>query len=127
MKGRRFFTIITFLVVALFMTTCSIACEKADDEGSLKIAYVLLDGTKAKEVELKFTKEDTLKELVSKNFSNVTFDNGMIMSMEDYVTPKDYHTFLSIYVDNEMSLYGINDINLKNGMIVEFRITEFSY
>ena len=68
-----------------------------------------------------------LVDLVSNNFSNVTFDNGMIMSIEDYVTPADWSTFLSIYVDGEMSMVGLNDIVFKDGTKISFIITEYNY
>ena len=47
------------------------------------------------------------------------------MEIEDYITPSNWATFLSVYVDDKMSMVGISDIKLEDGIVVSLRITEF--
>ena len=49
----------------------------------------------------------------------------MIMSIEDYNTPSDWSTFLSIYVDDEMSMVGLADIVFTDGTKISLIITEY--
>ena len=47
------------------------------------------------------------------------------MTFEDYVTPSDWSTFISIYVNDEMSMVGLNDIKFEDGTKISFIITEY--
>ena len=47
------------------------------------------------------------------------------MEIEDYKTPANWETFLSVYVDGKMSMVGITDIVLEDDMVVSLIITQF--
>ena len=64
-------------------------------------------------------------DLISNNFENVTYNDGMIMSIEKFTTPVDWSKFISIYVDDEMSMVGLADVIFKDGTKISFIITEF--
>lgn len=98
---------------------------KSDYDGIITVEVVALDGTTIKEKELEFKEGDLLMDLIEDNFENVTYQNGMIMSIEDYQTPADWSTFLSIYVNDEMSMVGLADIEFTSGTKISIIITEY--
>ena len=99
--------------------------KTADSLGMVKVELVNLEGEEVKTVESQFVEEDTLVGIVENNFENVVIENGMILAMEDYVTPEDWSTFLAIYTNGEMSMVGIEEIVLEDGLEVSFVVTEF--
>lgn len=98
---------------------------KPDYDGVIMIEVINLDNEVVKAKEITFKENDELTILIENNFNNVTYQNGMIMSIEDYNTPADWSTFISIYVDNKMSEVGLSDIEFKDGTKISLIITEF--
>lgn len=94
-------------------------------DGTLTVEVVDLDNSIIKTKEIAFNEGDSLIDLISNNFDNVTYDNGMIMSIEDFNTPNDWSKFLSIYVNDEMSNVGLADIVFTDGTKISLKITEF--
>lgn len=94
-------------------------------DGTLTVEVVDLDNSIIKIKEIAFNEGDSLIDLISNNFDNVTYDNGMIMSIEDFNTPNDWSKFLSIYVNDEMSNVGLADIVFEDGTKISLKITEF--
>ena len=131
MKKLNLILTITISVVAaigLFFVVYFITSgTKADSEGKVVIELIDIDESIIKTKEIEFYVEDTLSKVISDNFENVVFDKGMLMSIENYVTPTDWSTFISVYVNGEMSMVGINDIKLEDGLKVSLIITEFIY
>ena len=62
---------------------------------------------------------------IKSKFNNVSFENGMIMTIEDYVTPSDWHTFISVYVNDEMSMVGLLEVQFEDGTKISLKITEY--
>lgn len=98
---------------------------KPDYDGIITVEVIDLDGAVIKEKEIEFKENDQLMNLIKDNFNNVTYQNGMILSIEDYNTPSDWSTFLSIYVDDEMSMVGLADIVFTDGTKISLIITEY--
>ena len=98
---------------------------KPDYDGVITVEVINLDNEVVKTKEITFKENDELSVLIENNFNNVTYQNGMIMSIEDYNTPADWSTFISIYVDNKMSEIGLSDIEFKDGTKISLIITEF--
>lgn len=98
---------------------------KPDYDGVIIVEVINLDNEVVKTKEITFKENDELTILIENNFNNVTYQNGMIMSIEDYNTPADWSTFISIYVDNKMSEVGLSDIDFKDGTKISLIITEF--
>ena len=96
-------------------------------DGEIQVELVALDGSIIKEKTIEFNEGDTLEQLLKDNFCNVVFDNGMLMAIEDYTTPSDWSTFISVYVDDEMSMVGLLEVHFTNGTKISLVITEFSY
>lgn len=121
-KMRKFKAILLTLICIFLLVGCS---NQTEGSGEIKVELVALDGSVIKEETIKFDSDDTLVELVSDEFDNVVIENGMLMEIEDYKTPSNWETFISIYVDGKMSMVGISDIKLEDNMVVSLRITKF--
>ena len=129
-KKNLFLKIILSVVALGIIVLCVFLLKdsfKPTYDGVITVEVVGVDGTLLKEKEISFNEGDLLTELVSNNFNNVVYDNGMIIAIEDYITPADWSTFLSIYVDDEMSMVGLSDIIFKDGTKISFIITEYNY
>ena len=121
-KMRKFKAFLLTLVLALLLVGCS---NSASSSGKIKVELVALDGTIIEDETIKFIEGDTLANLISEEFDNVVISDGMLMEIEDYKTPSNWETFISIYVNDKMSMVGIYDIKLENNMVVSLRITKF--
>ena len=119
---RKFKAFLLTLVLALLLVGCS---NSASSSGKIKVELVALDGTIIEDETIKFIEGDTLANLISEEFDNVVISDGMLMEIEDYKTPSNWETFISIYVNDKMSMVGIYDIKLENNMVVSLRITKF--
>lgn len=97
----------------------------SQEQGHITVELVDLDGKQIIEKDIAFAEGDELLTLLEKNFNNVKFENGMLMNIEDYETPEDWSTFLSINVDDEMSMVGIPEIQYKDGTKISLIITEY--
>lgn len=127
-KKKLLITIASSIIALALIVVCIILITKpfgAKYDGEITVEVVALDGEVIKSEEIGFNAGDELISLVEENFENVLIENGMIMNIENYETPSDWSTFLSIYVDNEMSMVGIADIEFSDGTIISFRITEY--
>lgn len=120
---------IVLSVVALgVLVVCAVLLHnsfKPDYDGIITVEVIDLDGSIIEKKEIEFKENDQLMNLIEDNFNNVTYQNGMIMSVEDYNTPSDWSTFLSIYVDDEMSQVGLADIVFIDGTKISLIITEY--
>jgi hypothetical protein len=121
-KMRKFKAILLSLIFIFLLVGCS---SQTEGSGEIKVELVALDGSLIKEESIKFDSDDTLVELITDEFNNVVIENGMLMEIEDYKTPSNWETFISIYVDGKMSMVGISDIKLEDNMVVSLRITKF--
>lgn len=97
----------------------------SSNDGKITIEYINGENEIIKKIE--FKKGDSIEELLSDNFNNVKFDNGMLMSIEDYDTPSDWKTFICVYVDDIMSEVGINKIEFKDGTTISLIVTVNNY
>ena len=97
--------------------------SKAD--GEIQVVYVDIEGNTISEKQIEFKEGDTLIKLLQDNFKNVTLNDGMIMTFEDYVTPSDWSSYICIYVNDEMSMVGILDIEFENNTKISLVITEY--
>ena len=129
-KKKLILTITLSVVAVIIFVVASLMLKNhftSDSDGQIQVEIIELDGTTKVEKMINFKEGDTLDQLISDNFDNVVIENGMLMSIEDYNTPADWSTFISIYVDNEMSMVGLLDIEFTDGTIISLVITEFIY
>ena len=95
------------------------------EEGKIEVVLVDLDGTVVSEKEIEFEKNDTLEKLLKENYSNVVIKDGMLMSIDNFTTPTDWSRYISIYVDDEISNYGVLDIKFIDGTKISFIMVEY--
>ena len=128
-KKKIFLKIILSVIALGIIVLCVFLLKdsfKPAYDGVINVEVVGVDGSLIKEKEISFIEGDLLVDLVNNNFNNLVYENGMIMAIEEYTTPADWSTFLSIYVDDEMSMVGISDIVFKDGTKISFIITEYN-
>lgn len=94
--------------------------------GKIQVELVDLEGN-ARTKSIAFEEGDTLVSLIESNYENVVIEDGMIMTIEDFTTASDWSTFISIYVNDEMSMVGIKEIEFTDGTKISFIMTEFVY
>ena len=94
-------------------------------DGQIQVVYVDVKGNTISDELIKFNEGDTLVKLLQDNYDNVTIENGMIMTFEDYVTPSDWSSYICIYVNDEMSMVGILEIQFENNTKISLVITEY--
>ena len=94
-------------------------------DGQIQVVYVDVKGNTISDEFIKFNEGDTLVKLLQDNYDNVTIENGMIMTFEDYVTPSDWSSYICIYVNDEMSMVGIVEIQFENNTKIALVITEY--
>ncbi len=130
MNKKNLITIISSIIAVILIILLVIFITKpykSKYDGTLKIELINIDDTIIKQKDIKFAKDNTLLELVEANFDNVLFKDGMLLNIEYYKTPANYETFLCIYVDDIMSLVGLNEIKYEDGTVISFRITKNNY
>ena len=129
-KKKLILTIVLSVIGVCLLVACGIILSKSfvsKTDGKVYVELVNLDGAIIKEEEIEFKKGDLLIDLIDSNFENVKMETGMLMCIEDYITPSDWSTFISIYVDGEASMVGLADIEFENGTKISLIITEFIY
>ncbi len=131
MFKQKLFLKITLSVFALaILILCIIGVKKSfapKYDGTIIIEVIDLNGDTIKEKSINFSEGDLLETLIESNFDNVTFNSGMLMSIENYVTPTDWSTFICVYVDDVMSEVGISDIKFYDGCKISLIITELYF
>ena len=127
-KNKLILKIVLSVIALSAVVLCVVLLHnsfKPDYDGIITVEVVDLDGSIVKTKEIEFKENDELMKLIEENFNNVTYQNGMIMSIEDYNTPSDWSTFLSIYVNDVMSMIGLADIAFVDGTKISLIITEY--
>ena len=95
-------------------------------DGVITVEYVDVEGNVKKQKEITFVEGDSLTTLIEENFENVTFDNGMLMTIEDFITPPTWQYFIYVLVDGEASQVGISDIEFTDGTKITLMVTMYS-
>lgn len=129
-KKKLILKIILSVVVLGIVVLCVVLLQKSfkpNYDGIITVEVIGLDGDTIKEKELEFNEGDLLMDLIEDNFENVTYQNGMIMTIENYQTPADWSTFISIYVDDKMSEVGLAEIKFVDGTKISLIITEYNF
>ena len=116
-----FLCLVALVVVVIIKNTE----EKAKGDGTIIVELLDVDNSMIKSKDIIYFENDTLTQLITENFDNVVFDKGMLMEIENYKTPADWSTFISVYVNGELSMIGISDIVIADGMKISLIITEY--
>ncbi|MGM9912040.1 DUF4430 domain-containing protein [Floccifex sp.] len=126
-KQNKIILTVALLLVLLAGIFIPKQLSKSSNDGVIDVVVEQVDHSIVCEKEVPFKEEQTCPEVIKENFDNVVIENGMIMSIETLTTPDDWSEFISIYVDDEMSEVGIEEIKLQDGMKISFVMTEYEY
>ena len=132
MKNRKnliLTAILSFIGVIVFVIASVMVSSRfaSQNSGQIQVELINLEGVSTVDKDIEFKQGDTLEFLLEENFDNVVIENGMLMSIEDFTTPSDWSTYISIYVDNKMSQVGLLEIEFMDGTLISFVMTEFNY
>ena len=98
----------------------------AKTKGTVTIELIDLDDKKVLSKDINFKEKDTLVSIVSDEFDNVLIENGMVITIEELTTDTiNWSVYISILVNGEYSMVGINDIELVDELIVTFKMEEY--
>jgi hypothetical protein len=128
MNKKKLIPILLSIIAAAGIVVGSILVAKhysTKTEGNIEVTLVELDGTLKSDKKIGYKKGDTLVGLLKDNYSNVVVENGMLMSIDTFTTAADWSTFISIYVDDQMSQVGILDIKYEDYSVISFRMAEY--
>lgn len=119
----------TLLAVVLIVFAAFILTNHFQDQsaGKITVRVVQLDGTLIEEKVIPFTTDDTLADLVQQNFDHVVISDGFLYSISTLTTPDDWSSFICIYVNDQQSQIGINDIVLEDQLTVSFVDTKMAW
>lgn len=131
-KKKLILTIVSAILAVAVLVACFIIASsviKAQGDGTISVEVVALDGNIMREKDIVFYEGDTLQKLIEENFEGVVFeDTGygpFLKEIEGYVTPADWSSYISIYVDDTYSEVGIGDIVFVDGTVISLRISTF--
>ena len=128
-KKKLILNIALSVVAIAVVTLCVFLLKdsfKPSYDGVITVEYVDVEGNVKKQKEITFVEGDSLTTLNEENFENVTFDNGMLMTIEDFITPPTWQYFIYVLVDGEASQVGISDIEFTDGTKITLMVTMFS-
>ena len=116
--------VVAILAIVLIVPTMLSKSKKA---GTIDVIVEDVNEEVIKQKSIDFQKDEKCSEVIQNNFDNVLIENGMILNIESLETPEDWSEFICIYVNDEMSQVGIEDIVLEDGMKISFVMTEYEY
>jgi hypothetical protein len=119
-----FIGIVVVALVGIFL----LRENTSETKGNITIEVIDLNGEKVINDKISFKEGDTLLGLLKENYelrSDDSYGSTFIYDIDDVKTGND--TFLGIYVNNEMSMVGVDLIELQDGLIVSFIVTIIDY
>ena len=129
-KELIFKIVVTFIgiVVVALVGIFLLRDNTSDTKGDITIEVINLNGEKVINDKISFKEGDTLLGLLKENYeliSDDSYGSTFIYDIDEVKTGND--TFLGIYVNDEMSMVGVDLIELEDGLIVSFRVTIIDY
>lgn len=131
MKKELMLKIILTIIVLIIVSFVSIFLLKTKEstaKGIVIIEVIELNNEKVIYDEIPFKEGDTLLGLLKANYtlrSDDSYGSTFLYDINDVKTGND--TFLGIYVNGEMSMVGVDLIELSDGLVVSFRVTLIDY
>jgi hypothetical protein len=129
-KELVFKIVVTFIgiVVVALVGIFLLRENTSETKGNITIEVIDLNGEKVINDKISFKEGDTLLGLLKENYelrSDDSYGSTFIYDIDDVKTGND--TFLGLYVNDEMSMVGVDLIELEDGLIVSFRVTIIDY
>lgn len=134
---KKLIITISVLVVAVLSFFLSDLFRRNDETGTITIIVVDEIGDVVHNNTYSFTEEDTLLGIMEENYAVFCANNqyqadscdtevfmGRVILAIDDVETDWLNTYLAIYINDEYSNYGIDDILLEDGNVYRFEFTE---
>jgi len=118
------------IVAVIVLIVCGLLATKtfnSKEDGYIIVEVIDINGNLIKEKDVVFKEGDNIVDLIKTNFDNVIYKDNMIMEIEEIKTPDDWSTFICIYLNGEMSMVALPEIQFKNGDKISFIETEVIY
>ena len=125
-KKKVLWSILVVAILAIVLIVPNML-SKSKKAGTIDVIVEDVNEEVIKQKSIDFQKDEKCTEVIQNNFDNVLIENGMILNIESLETPEDWSEFICIYVNDEMSQVGIEDIVLEDGMKISFIMTEYEY
>lgn len=125
-KKKVLWSILVVAILAIVLIVPNML-SKSKKAGTIDVIVEDVNKEVIKQKSIDFQKDEKCSEVIQNNFDNVLIENGMILNIESLETPEDWSEFICIYVNDEMSQVGIEDIVLEDGMKISFVMTEYEY
>ncbi|MCI7802199.1 MAG: DUF4430 domain-containing protein [Floccifex porci] len=125
-KKKVLWSILVVAILAIVLIVPNML-SKSKKAGTIDVIVEDVNEEVIKQKSIDFQKDEKCSEVIQNNFDNVLIENGMILNIESLETPEDWSEFICIYVNDEMSQVGIEDIVLEDGMKISFVMTEYEY
>lgn len=125
-KKKVLWSILVVAILAIVLIVPNML-SKSKKAGTIDVIVEDVNEEVIKQKSIDFQKDEKCSEVIQNNFDNVLIENGMILNIESLETPEDWSEFICIYVNDEMSQVGIEDIVLEDGMKISFVMTDYEY
>ena len=128
-KSKLLKAAISIIAVAV-LVVCGLHVTKTfsvKDDGCIKVEIIDINDSLIKEKNVEFVKGDNIIDLIENNFDGVVYQDSMIMEIEGIKTPSDWSTFICIYINDEMSMVGLSEIEFRDGDKISFIETKMEY
>lgn len=130
-KRTLIIEVITSIVALVVLIIAFISIKQNNESkviGTICLEVYDINGDKKIDDDLDFEKNQTLIDLLKDNYSIVMGDGsyeGMVMEIEGYKSEPNNNIWLMIYVDGQYSLVGVNQIELKDGIVIAFKVEQY--
>ncbi len=127
-KKKLILPIALSIIGVAILTICVLLLKDtfvSKSDGTIQIVLVDIEGNTVSDKKIDFNEGDKLVDLLNHNYKNVVITDSMIMSIEDFTTASDWSEFILIYVDDEMSMVGVLDIEFTDGTKISFVMTKY--
>ena len=126
LKNKKLILAVIAIVILVCCAGLAYKASASKTVGTATIELVDLQGKTVDTKDVEFKKGDTLVSLCENNFENVKVDHTMLMTIGEFTSPADWSQYIAIWVDDKMSEVGITDIELKDGIVVSFRMPAYT-
>lgn len=101
--------------------------KETDNNQTSKITIIIEDpySSRYEEKEITFIKGEALKTIIEKNYT-CNIENGFVNEIDGIKSENIYEYFICLYVNNEVSNFGVADVYPKEGDIIKFKMTSVS-
>lgn len=124
-------TIITIVLIVGLAVGCGLLLRKytSKAEGTVYIQVINQDGKLVIDDKWSFNEGDTVLGVLQEHYeirSDDSWGSTFVYDINDVKTDGDQY-FLSLYVNDEMSIVGIDLVELVDGVIIKFEVTQNEY